>query len=397
MDDILLIGLVLAAGARLHRLRRALRAPRPMSLIDVVAAVVAVGCSCTSSWRCFAPRSSDGGRHRSGSPRDASSLLVVVGLLPCRSAATSRASSPGSAPSCRRCSPRSSAASTACSASIPSASSDGRRTRSPSSSSPLRRSSGSTACSASRALLPLNPAGFEGVAPDLAFNTAISFVTNTNWQAYSGESTMSHVTQVAGLAVQNFVSAATGIAVAIALTRGLARRSQATIGNFWVDLTRSTLYILLPIAFVAAIVLVSQGVIQTWSGPSTVTTLQGAEQTIAVGPHRRPRGDQGARHERRRAVQCQLRASLREPERIHELVRDRPPARHPVRPDHHVWAPGRRCAPGMGPVRRDDVGPRRRHRRRRPSSSSAATRCSRRRSCRPPATWRARRPASARS
>ena len=133
-------------------------------------------------------------------------------------------------------------------------------------------------------LLPFNPAGFEGVAPDLAFNTAISFVTNTNWQAYSGESTMAHITQVAGLSVQNFLSAATGIAVAIALMRGLARRSQATIGNFWVDLTRSTLYILLPIAFIAAIVLVSQGVTQTWSGPLAVSTLQGGEQMLAVGP-----------------------------------------------------------------------------------------------------------------
>jgi K+-transporting ATPase ATPase A chain len=133
-------------------------------------------------------------------------------------------------------------------------------------------------------VLPLNQAGLGPVAPDLALNTAVSFVTNTNWQAYSGETTMTHLTQMAGLTVQNFVSAAVGIAVAIALTRGLVRRTSATIGNFWVDVTRSVLYILLPIAFVAAIVLISQGAIQTLSGPATVTTLQGAQQTIALGP-----------------------------------------------------------------------------------------------------------------
>jgi K+-transporting ATPase ATPase A chain len=132
--------------------------------------------------------------------------------------------------------------------------------------------------------LPLNPTGLPGVAPDLAFNTAISFVTNTNWQAYPGESTMGHVTQAGGLVVQNFVSAATGLAVAVALTRGLARRSHSTIGNFWVDLTRSTLYILLPIALVAAVVLLSQGVVQSWSGPVSAATLDGHAQMIAVGP-----------------------------------------------------------------------------------------------------------------
>ncbi len=133
-------------------------------------------------------------------------------------------------------------------------------------------------------LLPLNPSGFEAVSPDLAFNTAVSFVTNTNWQNYAGESTMSYLTQAAGLAVQNFVSAAVGIAIAVALTRGLVRRAAPTIGNFWVDLTRSVLYILLPIAFVAAVVLVSQGVVQTLDGPATAHALQGGQQTIALGP-----------------------------------------------------------------------------------------------------------------
>ncbi|MGZ9160363.1 MAG: potassium-transporting ATPase subunit KdpA [Candidatus Limnocylindrales bacterium] len=132
--------------------------------------------------------------------------------------------------------------------------------------------------------LPLNQAGMGPVEELLSFHTAASFVTNTNWQNYAGESTMTHLTQAAGLAVQNFVSAATGIAVAIALTRGLVRRTAATIGNFWVDLTRATVYVLLPIAFVAALILVWQGVIQTWAGPGTITTLEGAQQTIALGP-----------------------------------------------------------------------------------------------------------------
>ncbi len=133
-------------------------------------------------------------------------------------------------------------------------------------------------------VLPLNPTGFGPVGPDLAFNTATSFETNTNWQNYAGESTMSYLTQMAGLAVRNFTSAAMGLVVAIALVRGLVRRSAGTIGNFWVDLTRCTLYILLPIAFIAALLLVSQGVVQTLNPYTTVHTLQGGDQTIAVGP-----------------------------------------------------------------------------------------------------------------
>ena len=135
--------------------------------------------------------------------------------------------------------------------------------------------------------LPLNQGGTAGilpVAPDMAYNTSVSFDTNTNWQNYLGENTMTYLTQMAGLAVRNFVSAATGIAVALALTRGLVRKSMPTIGNFWVDLTRSTLYILLPIAFVGALVLVSQGVIQTFASSLTVHSLQGATQIIPLGP-----------------------------------------------------------------------------------------------------------------
>jgi len=122
--------------------------------------------------------------------------------------------------------------------------------------------------------LPLNPQRFANLSSDSAFNTAVSFVTNTNWQGYSGESAMSYLTQMLGLAVQNFLSAASGIVVAIALIRGLARHSSQTIGNVWVDLTRSTLYVLLPLAAVLALILVSQGVIQNFSPYQEVTTLE---------------------------------------------------------------------------------------------------------------------------
>jgi K+-transporting ATPase ATPase A chain len=133
-------------------------------------------------------------------------------------------------------------------------------------------------------VLPLNPAGMNAVPADLAFNTAASFVTNTNWQNYGGESTMSHLVQMAGLTVQNFVSAATGIALALALIRGFARASANCIGNFWVDLTRATLYVLLPICIVYALFLVYEGVPQTLGAHVDATTLEGAKQTIAVGP-----------------------------------------------------------------------------------------------------------------
>jgi K+-transporting ATPase ATPase A chain len=123
-------------------------------------------------------------------------------------------------------------------------------------------------------VLPLNPQGFAAVSPDSSFNTAASFATNTNWQGYGGESTMSYLTQMLALTVQNFVSAATGMAVLVALIRGFARRSAETIGNFWVDLTRTTLYILLPLAFVLALALVSQGVVETFGPYPKATVLQ---------------------------------------------------------------------------------------------------------------------------
>jgi len=130
----------------------------------------------------------------------------------------------------------------------------------------------------------LNPDHFKGVPSHLSLNTAASFVTNTNWQFYGGEYTMSYLTQMAGLAVQNFVSAAVGVAVMAAVIRGIARRSSGTLGNFWVDLYRSLVYILLPLAVIVTVVLIWQGVPQTLHGHATATTLQGAQQTIARGP-----------------------------------------------------------------------------------------------------------------
>jgi K+-transporting ATPase ATPase A chain len=142
-------------------------------------------------------------------------------------------------------------------------------------------------------ILPLNPQGFGPVSPDSSFNTAISFASNTNWQGYGGETTMSYLTQMLGMTVQNFVSAATGMATLVALIRGLARRSAQTIGNFWVDLTRTTLYILLPLAIVLALILVSQGVVQNFSDYQPVPLLQPIidnngntikEQLLPMGP-----------------------------------------------------------------------------------------------------------------
>jgi K+-transporting ATPase ATPase A chain len=132
--------------------------------------------------------------------------------------------------------------------------------------------------------LPLNPQHLPNVPFALAFNTAVSFMTNTNWQAYSGEAAMSYFTQMAGLAVHNFVSAATGIAVAVALARGLVRKQMNSIGNFWTDLTRSTLYILLPLSIAIAAVLAQQGVVQSFDRYPTATTLESASEQIPLGP-----------------------------------------------------------------------------------------------------------------
>ncbi|MCM2474364.1 potassium-transporting ATPase subunit KdpA [Rhizobium sp. CG5] len=135
-----------------------------------------------------------------------------------------------------------------------------------------------------QAYLPLNPQGFAGMAPDLAFNTVVSFVTNTNWQNYAGETTLSHFAQMAGLTVQNFLSAATGMALAVAFGRAFVRSKVSTLGNFWVDMTRATLYVLLPISFVVALAFVAMGLPQTLDASVTATTLEGGQQIIALGP-----------------------------------------------------------------------------------------------------------------
>ena len=132
--------------------------------------------------------------------------------------------------------------------------------------------------------LPLNPQGFDAVPPDLAFNTSISFITNTNWQNYGGETTMSHLTQMLGLTVHNFLSAATGLAMAFALVRAFARSATATVGNFWVDVTQITLYLLLPLSIIIALLMAVRGVPQTLLGSVDATTLEGAKQTISMGP-----------------------------------------------------------------------------------------------------------------
>src|ERR671923_2654228 len=133
-------------------------------------------------------------------------------------------------------------------------------------------------------VLPLNPQDLGPPSPDSAFNTAVSFTSNTNWQSYAGESTMSYLSQMAGLTVQNFLSAAVGIVLAVALIRGFARRSAQTVGNFWVDMVRTTLRILLPLSFIFALVLVWQGVPQNLQSYVDATTVEGGSQTIAQGP-----------------------------------------------------------------------------------------------------------------
>ena len=132
--------------------------------------------------------------------------------------------------------------------------------------------------------LPLNPYHVPNVGWDLSFNTAMSFMTNTNWQAYSGESTLSYLTQMVGLCVQNFLSAATGIAVFLAFTRGLVNRSISTLGNFWADMVRSTVYVLIPLSIILAVLIAGQGVVQTFAPYKHITTVQGTEQVLPLGP-----------------------------------------------------------------------------------------------------------------
>ena len=171
-------------------------------------------------------------------------------------------------------------------------------------------------------LLPLNPQGFPAVPDRQAFETAASFTTNTNWQSYAGESTMSYFSQMSQLAFHNFVSAATGMALAVALVRGIARRSAGRIGNFWADLVRGTLYVLLPICVVLALLMVQQGVIQNFSPYLQVHTHGGGQADHRDGPRREPGGHQAARHQRRRLLQRERRASVRESDAVDQLPVD---------------------------------------------------------------------------
>ena len=202
-------------------------------------------------------------------------------------------------------------------------------------------------------VLPLNPTEVDGVSPALAFNTAVSFVTNTNWQNYGGEGTMSHLTQMAGLTVQNFVSAAVGISVAIAFVRGLVRRQSETIGNFWVDLVRTTTRVLLPLAFVVALLLVSQGVVQTLRGPATAQTLEGASQEI----YRAPVASQEAIKELGTngggIANANSAHPFENPTGVHELRRVAGDPADPVRAHLCVRSVGGQPASGLGALRSD--------------------------------------------
>ena len=225
--------------------------------------------------------------------------------------------------------------------------------------------------------LPWNPQGFGAVAPDLAFNTAASFTTNTNWQAYSGESTMSYFTQMAGLAYHNFVSAAVGIAIAIAFIRGIAQKEKETLGNFWVDLVRCLLWVLLPICIVGALVLVSQGVVQNLRpydkaaviDPQSVTApdavgqaaddrRQGADDR--AGPGGVAGDHQAVRNQRRRLHEREQRAPVREPDAAVQLPRDVRHLRHFGRPHVHARRHDRLAQARLGGVGGDGVPIRRR-------------------------------------
>ena len=223
--------------------------------------------------------------------------------------------------------------------------------------------------------LPLNPTDATACRRRSRSTPRSSFVTNTNWQNYGGEPTMSHLTQMAGLAVQNFVSAAVGIAVAVALIRGLVRRRSATIGNFWVDLTRGTIRVLLPLAFVVALVLVSQGVVQNFHGFTEATTVQGATQSIPGGPIASQEAIKELGTNGGGLLQRQLGAPVREPERLHQPARDLRPPDDPVRAHLHVRPAGQGPAPGLGALRGDV---RALDRRRRPRDALRGRRATRR-------------------
>ena len=203
-----------------------------------------------------------------------------------------------------------------------------------------------------QAHLPLNPDHLASVAPALSFNTAVSFLTNTNWQNYAGEDTMSQFTQMTGLAVQNFVSAAVGIAVAVALIRGLTRRQSNTLGNFWADLTRIVIRILIPIAAVAAVDPDRPG---SGAEPARHPHAHHRHRTVPGDPRRPgglPGGDQAAGDERWRSLQRQRRPSLREPDRSDQHAVELAAARHPVRPGVDVRQDGQGPQAGLRRPRR---------------------------------------------
>ena len=225
----------------------------------------------------------------------------------------------------------------------------------------------------------LNPDGLSAVSPTVAFNTAVSFVTNTNWQYYGGEYTMSYLSQMAGLAVQNFVSAAVGMAVLAAVCRGFAGRSTKNLGNFWQDVYRSIVYILLPLSIALALVLVGNGIVQTFSGAETVTTLEGAQQTIARGPAasqiaiKQLGTNGGGFYNSNSAV------PFENSERAHQLPRG---ALHPADPGGvhlHVRQDGRLGQAGLGDLHRDARDVRDRRRDRAPDGAARLPGASRRR------------------
>ena len=202
-------------------------------------------------------------------------------------------------------------------------------------------------------LLPLNPLGLPALSGDLSLNTAVSFVTNTNWQSYGGESTMSLFTQMVGLAVQNFLSAATGLALAIALIRGFSREKGKGIGNFWVDMTRATLYVLLPLAIPMALFLVWQGMPQNFIGVSEANTLEGAKQLIAQGPVAsqvaiKMLGTNGGGFFNANAAH-----TVRESDRTQQLRADAGDLPDQRRPDQHLRPRGQERAARLGDLQRD--------------------------------------------
>ena len=250
--------------------------------------------------------------------------------------------------------------------------------------------------------LPFNPNGFGAVSPDSSWNTAVSFTTNTNWQGYSGESTMSHFTQMAGLAIHNFLSAATGIAIAVAVIRGIAREKATGIGNFWFDCTRAILWVLLPFSFLAALFFVSRGVVQNFQADVAVKTLEGAEQKIAQGPVASQEAIKELGTNGGGFFNANSAHPYENPTPGTNFLRGRADLRDRGGPDQHA-----RTDDGLGPPRLGRLrgyGPplSRRGRSSAASPSRRATRSTRRRASRrvqrregPAATWRARRSGSA--